>query len=108
MLVVEVPNDLTTSGASNVQSSMEAIHRTSENDSHGQPDAVDSEESTSPKCSQNNHDGPKDVKSVRLDISFKSASHTGLQTTELVILVQNMMLYIKKKNVIICQIFCHP
>lgn len=26
----------------------------------------------------------KDVKAVRLDISFKSPSHTGLQTTELV------------------------
>lgn len=30
------------------------------------------------------NDGGKNAKSVRLDISFKSPTHTGLQTTELV------------------------
>ncbi|KAK1285473.1 hypothetical protein QJS10_CPB20g01458 [Acorus calamus] len=35
-------------------------------------------------CPKMNNDEDVDMKSVRLDISFKSTSHTGLQTTELV------------------------
>ncbi|KAA8520481.1 hypothetical protein F0562_014737 [Nyssa sinensis] len=59
MLVVEVPHDLITTVASNVQKLKE-------------------------EPTQMNNDNGKDAKSVRLDISFKSAPHTGLQTTELV------------------------
>ncbi|CAK7347854.1 unnamed protein product [Dovyalis caffra] len=85
MLVVEVPTDLITSTASNVQSPKEEpIHLTGEHDNHVQSNMVVLEDSISPKCPQLNCDSIKDVKSVRLDISFKSPSHTGLQTTQLV------------------------
>ncbi|OMP00684.1 PAP/25A-associated [Corchorus olitorius] len=85
MLVVEVPDDLISTGASNVQSPTDDHLET--NVEHGNPahsDTVVLEDSTSPKGSQVNYGNTKDVKSVRLDISFKSPSHTGLQTTELV------------------------
>ncbi|XP_022757001.1 uncharacterized protein LOC111304585 isoform X4 [Durio zibethinus] len=85
MLVVEVPDDLITSAASNVQSpTNEQIDKTAEHCNHAHSDTVALEDSASPKCSQINYGNMKDVKSVRLDISFKSPSHTGLQTTELV------------------------
>lgn len=85
MLVVEVPCDLIASSASNVQSPKEEpSHVSGEQDSNVQPDVVVLEESSLPKCSQMNNDTIKDSISVRLDISFKSPSHTGLQTTELV------------------------
>ncbi|KAJ9188600.1 hypothetical protein P3X46_003941 [Hevea brasiliensis] len=85
MLVVEVPNDLINSATSNVQSPKEVSSRmTDEHENHVHCDKVGSEDSISPKCSQINDDSTKDVKSVRLDISFKSPSHTGLRTTELV------------------------
>uniref|UniRef100_A0A2P2M650 Uncharacterized protein MANES_05G049400 n=1 Tax=Rhizophora mucronata TaxID=61149 RepID=A0A2P2M650_RHIMU len=85
MLVVEVPNDLNIPAASNTQSPKgEAAHSTAEEDNNIQSDMAGLEDSVSPKCSQIDNDSKKDVKSVHLDISFKSASHTGLQTTELV------------------------
>ncbi|KAG8653680.1 uncharacterized protein LOC110614705 isoform X7 [Manihot esculenta] len=85
MLVVEVPNDLINSASSNVQSPKEEQTRmTGEHENHVHSDIVGSEDSISPKCSQINDDSTKEVKSIRLDISFKSPSHTGLQTTELV------------------------
>ncbi|XP_065859306.1 uncharacterized protein [Euphorbia lathyris] len=84
MLVVDVPNEAIVSVASNVQSPKEVpTSMTSENENN-HSDVVGSEDSISPKCSQMNHDILKDVTSIRLDISFKSPSHTGLQTTELV------------------------
>ncbi|KAM1140447.1 hypothetical protein ACFX19_041219 [Malus domestica] len=85
MLVVEVPHDLIVSSASNVQSPkeepppMSGEHGTNVNSS-----VVVLEESVVPKCSQINDDATKDSVSVRIDISFKSPSHTGLQTTQLV------------------------
>lgn len=86
MLVVEVPNDLISSATSNVQSPKEEQTRmTGEHENHVHSDIVGSEDSISPKCSQINDDSTKEVKSIRLDISFKSPSHTGLQTTELVL-----------------------
>ncbi|GAV62042.1 NTP_transf_2 domain-containing protein/PAP_assoc domain-containing protein [Cephalotus follicularis] len=85
MLVVEVPHDLIISSASNVQSpKVGPTQMTGEHSNHVHSDMVDSEESASPECSQLYYDNTKDVKSVRLDISFKTPSHTGLQTTELV------------------------
>ncbi|XWS45887.1 hypothetical protein CRYUN_Cryun14cG0017600 [Craigia yunnanensis] len=82
MLVVEVPDDLITSAASNVQSPIdEQIEKMAEHGNHSHSDTIGLEDSV---CSQLNHGNMKDVKSVRLDISFKSQSHTGLQTTELV------------------------
>ena len=86
MLVVEVPHDIITSGTSNVHTPKEEPTRISgEQGNHVPMDMVGLENSASPKCSQINFDNGKDSKSVRLDISFKSPSHTGLQTTELVI-----------------------
>ncbi|XP_050204087.1 uncharacterized protein LOC126654076 isoform X2 [Mercurialis annua] len=85
MLVVEVPGDLINSAASSMHSPKdEPTLLIAENENNVHPDTVSSEESSSPKCLQVNHDSSKDVKSIRLDVSFKSLSHTGLQTTELV------------------------
>lgn len=85
MLVVEVPRDLIASSASNVQSPKEEPpHMSGEQGSHVNSSVVVLEESALPKCSQINYDATKDSVSVRIDISFKSPSHTGLQTTELV------------------------
>ncbi|XP_019463331.1 PREDICTED: uncharacterized protein LOC109362173 [Lupinus angustifolius] len=85
MLVVEVPQDVITSLAPMVQSLKEEPHSTPGrhgNESHS--DIIQLEDPSFPKSSQINSDAPKDSKSVRLDISFKSPSHTGLQTTEMV------------------------
>ncbi|KAK2650643.1 hypothetical protein Ddye_018132 [Dipteronia dyeriana] len=85
MLVVEVPHDLISSAASTLHSPKEEPAPTT-----GEPinsvhsDIVGLEDSASPKCSHLNHDNIRAVTSVRLDISFKSPSHTGLKTTELV------------------------
>lgn len=85
MLVVEVPPDLTTSAAPNLQTSKEEpTPMPGGQGSHIQTEMGGLENSASPKCAQINYDNSKDSKSVRIDISFKSPSHTGLQTTELV------------------------
>ncbi|XP_062174306.1 uncharacterized protein LOC133879662 isoform X4 [Alnus glutinosa] len=84
MLVVEVPHDLITSSASNVQSPKEeATHVTGGQGNNVQSETVVLEDAVLTKCTQINHTA-NDSKSVRIDISFKSSSHTGLQTTELV------------------------
>lgn len=82
MLAVEVPHDLIASSSSNVQSPKEEPSHDQGSTAHS--DVVVLEESTLPKSTPINRDSPKDSISVRLDISFKSPSHTGLQTTELV------------------------
>ncbi|KAH9788440.1 NTP transf 2 domain-containing protein [Citrus sinensis] len=85
MLVVEVPHDLIASAASSVQSPKEdAAHTTLKHDNHVHSDMVALDDSASPKCSHTSSDNIKAATSVRLDISFKSPSHTGLQTTDLV------------------------
>ena len=85
MLVVEIPHDLTTSVASNLQSSKEEpSHMPGGQGSHVRTETGSLENSAPPKCVLINNDNSKDSKSVRIDISFKSPSHTGLQTTELV------------------------
>ncbi|CAN0877235.1 Non-canonical poly(A) RNA polymerase protein Trf4-1 [Linum grandiflorum] len=80
MLVVEVPCDLSSSSTSAVQK--ECI--TSGTDPHLETDLLSVEELPSLEYSETQGDKLKDVESIRLDISFKSPSHTGLQTTELV------------------------
>lgn len=86
MLVVEVPHDLITSAASNIQTSKEeSIPMPGGQGNHVENDLVVLDNSALPKCGEKNCANSKDTKSVRIDISFKSPSHTGLQTTELVI-----------------------
>lgn len=85
MLVVEVPHDLIVSSASNVQSPKEEpLPMSGEHGINVNSSVVVLEESVVPKCLQINDDATKDSVSVRIDISFKSPSHTGLQTTQLV------------------------
>ncbi|KAJ7962102.1 Non-canonical poly(A) RNA polymerase [Quillaja saponaria] len=85
MLMVEVPHDIIISCASNVQSPKEeSTCTTGEHGNDVHSDVVGLEDSALPKCSQINSDNTKDSRTVRVDISFKSPSHTGLQTTELV------------------------
>ncbi|XP_016545438.1 uncharacterized protein LOC107845543 isoform X3 [Capsicum annuum] len=84
MLVVEVPQDLISSSLSNLQMpKSEPTQLTVEEGNTFQADSTCSDSSSSPQWSKAN-ECAKDVKAVRLDISFKSPSHTGLQTTELV------------------------
>ncbi|KAK6920321.1 polymerase, nucleotidyl transferase domain [Dillenia turbinata] len=85
MLVVEVPHDFTSSSISSSQTlKEEATAGNSEQESPSFADTAGSDIFVSPKCSQINGDNCNESKTVRLDISFKSPSHTGLQTTELV------------------------
>lgn len=88
MLVVEVPHDFITTSSSSHSQTPEA--QTISEGSPFQADGTSSESSTSPKWPKMNDSG-KDVKSVRLDISFKSPSHTGLQTSELVTTVYGQL-----------------
>lgn len=86
MLVVEVPQDVITSSAPTLHSLKEKPHCTTgehSNDSHS--DIIQLEDSALLKSSQTIFYALKESKSVRVDISFKSPSHTGLQTTEMVI-----------------------
>lgn len=86
MLVVEVPQDVITSSAPTLHSLKEESHSTTGehvNDSHS--DIIQLEDSALLKRSQTNVYALKDSNSVRVDISFKSPSHTGLQTTGMVI-----------------------
>ncbi|XP_030535309.1 uncharacterized protein LOC115744335 isoform X2 [Rhodamnia argentea] len=84
-LVVEVPQDLVSSSASSVQSPKEEpSHNGLELSKLAHAHSDVQEDSAPQMCSQTNYNYMDSSKSVRLDISFKSASHTGLQTTELV------------------------
>lgn len=81
MVVVEVPCDLI---VTHIPISKEELVRVSnEQDKTSLTDADISESSVLPERSNVNNAKGR-TKSVRLDISFKSPSHTGLQTTELV------------------------
>ncbi|KAH9621285.1 hypothetical protein KSS87_000896 [Heliosperma pusillum] len=84
MLVVDVPHDLVTAPVmahrhtySSEQSQLGSGQSFSQNDTVA---SDNSPSSTGPELL----DCDKDSVSVRIDISFKSPSHTGLQTTELV------------------------
>jgi len=84
MLVVEVPRDLVTPAASTISTVKELTEEITEGANNFRANLVNSEASSSPKCSNMNNGDDGDMKSIRIDISFKSPSHTGLQTTELV------------------------
>ncbi|KAK2977826.1 hypothetical protein RJ640_017490 [Escallonia rubra] len=87
MLVVEVPHDVIGTSASIVHMKEELSRHSGEEGNAFRADTAGIEISASPKCSTNNINS-KGVKSVRIDISFKSPLHTGLQTTELVLLIR--------------------
>ncbi|KAI4354792.1 hypothetical protein L6164_003629 [Bauhinia variegata] len=83
MLVVEVPQDVITSSAPILQlPKEETTCTTSDPDEDVHSYITQLEDSALSKCSQINYDTTNSSKSVRLDISFKSPSHTGLETTE--------------------------
>lgn len=85
MLVVEVPHDLIPT-PSNVHTPKEEVGQVaSEEGSPFQTDVTRSEGTTSPELRKIRNDINDGFKSVRVDISFKSPTHTGLQTTGLVI-----------------------
>ncbi|XP_020519567.1 uncharacterized protein LOC18428793 isoform X2 [Amborella trichopoda] len=86
MLVAEVPRDLDNDNTSNclLHSSKDGTHQLT--DDHGMAADVykSGSECSVPNCTENRPGDAGDRKSVRVDISFESSSHTGLQTTELV------------------------
>ncbi|KAL0308986.1 UNVERIFIED_CONTAM: Poly(A) RNA polymerase gld-4 [Sesamum radiatum] len=85
MLVVEVPHALISATMSNVQIPKEEADQVASEDGNPfQTDAASLEGTTSPKWSKIRNGTNDGFKSVRLDISFKSPTHTGLQTTGLV------------------------
>jgi hypothetical protein len=88
MLVAQVPCDtnLSSEYSSVLDSSHEqlSINVLGDQGSPSRSDNSSSEGSSMPMCSRINKDDGNVVQSIRLDISFKSPSHTGLQTTELV------------------------
>lgn len=75
MIVVEVPPDLICT-QSNIQTP---------NEEASQVASDENKSFTSSKWSKIRNDTNDRLESVRLDISFKSPTHTGLQTTGLVI-----------------------
>lgn len=83
MLVVAVPDDLITSASSSMQFPKdEQAHANGEHENVCS-DMISQEDTTLLKYSEV-MDTKKDAKLIRIDISFKSPSHTGLQTTKLV------------------------
>ncbi|XP_023527216.1 uncharacterized protein LOC111790524 isoform X3 [Cucurbita pepo subsp. pepo] len=85
MLVVEVPHDLIILPTSNMQSPKEESSAVSgKQDVNILNNMAGLEDSALPKCFEVNYDTSISTKSVRIDISFKTPSHTGLQTSELV------------------------
>lgn len=83
MLVVEVPPDLM---PSDVQT-LKVVSTQGE-------DLAGSESYSSVKHAEMENETGKDVNLVRLDISFKSPSHTGLQTTQLVCIYLELFLFL--------------
>ncbi|XP_062178448.1 uncharacterized protein LOC133883223 isoform X3 [Phragmites australis] len=87
MLVADVPCDTNMSSeySSVLDSSQEySVNVLGEQGSPPRSDTSSSEGSNMLVCSKLNKDDCDTVQSIRLDISFKSPSHTGLQTTVLV------------------------
>lgn len=88
MLVAEVPCDinLCNENSSVVDASQDhSITIAGEQGSVPHSDSSCPESSSWPMYSKMRKDDAADVKCIRLDISFKSPSHTGLRTSELVI-----------------------
>ncbi|KAL6603675.1 hypothetical protein ACP70R_044036 [Stipagrostis hirtigluma subsp. patula] len=87
MLVADVPCDTNMSSeySSVLDSSQDfSVNVLGEQGSPPRSDTSSSEGSNMLVCSKINKEDCDSVQSIRLDISFKSPSHTGLQTTELV------------------------
>jgi hypothetical protein len=87
MLVADVPCDTNMSNeySSVLDGSQDySVNMLGEQGSPPRSDTSSSEGSNMLMCSKLNKDDCDIVQSIRLDISFKSPSHTGLQTTELV------------------------
>lgn len=101
MLVMEVPHDLVAHSSSMISTLKEEPTKlTGEGDTPVETNMVNLESSTSVNCSTMNHDDDKHMKSICIDISFKSPSHTGLQTTELVSFEGNVLVfYLAMSNV---------
>ncbi|KAL2337577.1 hypothetical protein Fmac_012023 [Flemingia macrophylla] len=84
MLVVEVPQDVITSSPPMIQSlNEEPLCTPGEHGNGNHVDTIQLEDLALHKGTQIKFDALKS-KSIRLDISFKSSSHTGLQTTAMV------------------------
>lgn len=85
MLAADVPHDINLSHENSSIADAPEAHSTQMPGKHSIPglDLSSSESTCSSMCSKMKDDAV-DVKSIRLDISFKSPSHTGLQTSELV------------------------
>lgn len=85
MLVVEVPWDFINSAASTLTVlKEESVELPNEETNPLLTNMINPDSSQVPTSSELNNGDGKDMKSIRIDISFKSSSHTGLQTTELV------------------------
>ncbi|ONK59009.1 uncharacterized protein A4U43_C08F2030 [Asparagus officinalis] len=85
MLVVEVPQDINYSnGNSSILELQDTQSSNMSADTASHLDHSSSEDTSSGAFSKTRMDDGSRVKSIRLDISFKSSSHTGLQTSELV------------------------
>ncbi|MQL99556.1 hypothetical protein Taro_032283 [Colocasia esculenta] len=87
MLIAEVPHDaIDSSAVASMAQTTEArsglISDVANSLSHTNPCGTDG--IPAPCTSKRAIDGSTSVKSIRVDISFKSPTHTGLQTTELV------------------------
>lgn len=83
MLVVDVPHDIVTAAAPSVHIPLREQNKLNDGQVADQNDTNRSDSTPQPKRSEATS-CDKDSTSVRLDISFKSPSHTGLQTSELV------------------------
>lgn len=86
-LVAEVPHDYISSNRNSSNSDAQKVWASNAHLGHGggpHSDQPLSENKSLPLSSKLMKDDYIDVKLIRLDISFKSPSHTGLQTSELV------------------------
>ncbi|KAL8129127.1 hypothetical protein V2J09_018282 [Rumex salicifolius] len=82
MLVVDVPYDFVTTNASSSQRLPNKTTQVTAEQDTSQTETVSPNDLSSICLDLNQHG--KDATSVRLDISFKTPSHSGLQTTQLV------------------------
>lgn len=87
--MAEVPHDYISSNRNSSNSDAQKVWASNAHLGHGggpHSDQPLSENKSLPLSSKLMKDDYIDVKLIRLDISFKSPSHTGLQTSELVFL----------------------
>lgn len=84
MLVVEVPQDINYSNGNSSVLEAQDAQPTNMPADNSRSEQSSSEDTSLATCLKQKKDGGSCVKSIRLDVSFKSPSHTGLQTSELV------------------------